>query len=179
MFEFIYRAAKKMKCFNSTQTVDIRLNLLEVHLAGSIGLIRQEESLRKGLKDKHGCDGSDGFSIHIQGAAGEMVLAKYLQIYWMGSVNTFTKINDVANFEVKTRSKDSYQLLVRRDNKDSDIFVLVVGTIPNFKIIGWLSGQEAKQEKWLKFHGDREGAYFVPNEELKSPSLLKGLIKND
>ena len=155
----------------------IKLNYLEVHLASQIGMMRQEISLQKGLKDSHGFDGENGWSIHIEGAGGEMAVAKYANTYWMGSVNTFKKINDVGKVEVRTRSRDYYDLLIRNDDKNEDVFVLVVGKIPDFKIVGWLKGKDAKKPEWLKTYANREAAYFVPQSELNSPESLIEMIK--
>jgi len=84
-------------------------------------------------------------------------------------VNTFKSLADlVSDVEVRTRSKDYYDLLVRADDQDSKRFVLVIRKGPkSFEVIGWIKAKEAKQEQWIKTYGNRPPAYFVPKSALK------------
>lgn len=152
--------------------IEITLNQLEIIWASQIGTIRHTEALKKGLPDKHGFDG-DGLTIHINGACGEMAVAKALGIYWAGSANTFKRERDVGKWEVRTRSKDYYDLIVRADDDNNNVYILVTGDIPNFKIHGYISGKDAKQEKWIKDYGGRPPAYFVPKQFLSNIEQLK------
>lgn len=155
--------------------IAVELTWIEVWLASEIGKLRQYESLRKNLKHKYGFEGV-GWDIHIDGSGGEMAVAKALGIYYGGSVNTFKTEGDIGNLEVRTRSKSDYELLVRPDDNDEAVFVHVTGTLPKFKVHGWLKGKDAKQPKWLQDYGNRPPAYFVPNSALQPIEELK--IKN-
>jgi len=158
--------------------IEVELNWVELWLASEIGKLRQFESLRKGLPDKYGFEGA-GWNLHILGASGEMAAAKALGIYYGGSVNTFRTQADVGSLEIRTRSKDSYELLVRPDDKDQAIYVHVTGSNTKFKVHGWLFGKEAKEEQYLQTHGGRDPAYFVPFSALKNLSDLKALLKKN
>lgn len=145
----------------------IKLSISEMHIAAQIGSMRQIQALAKGLPDRHGFDGLDGWSVHIEGAAGEMAVAKALNLYWGGSVNTFKSLGDIGSqLEVRTRSKDYYELIIRPNDKDDSRYVLVTGRAPNYNVVGWIKGKDAKQEKWSKTHGNRPAAFFVPHKEL-------------
>jgi len=149
--------------------VKIKLTRYDTFCAATVGAKRQAESLYKKLPDKHGFDGADGWTIHIEGAAGELAVAKALNLFWDGTVNTFKRGGDIGDkLQVRTRSKDYYDLLIRQNDKDEDIFVLVVGQIPNFKVVGWMRGVDAKQEKYSQTYGNRPSAYFVPQKDLNS-----------
>jgi hypothetical protein len=152
----------------------IVLTLGELHMAAEIGVLRQLEAIRKKLPDRHGFDGDTGWTIHIEGAAGEIAVAKILGTYWGGTVNTFKTEGDVGKLEVRTRSKDYYDLIVRDNDKDDSVFILVTGKAPNFNVIGWILGKDAKNTEWKQTYGDRPGAFFVPQKELKPIDSLPG-----
>lgn len=146
----------------------LRVTLLwyEMQQAASVGVSRQVESLRKGLKDAHGFTGS-GWDCHIEGAAGELAFAKAMGFYFSGSVNEFGKADIGTRIQVRTRSSHTNDLIVRDGDKDDDIFVLVTGKAPDFLVQGWTHGKTAKQAKYKKSHGGRAEAYFVPQYALR------------
>lgn len=152
----------------------IELSEQEFRFAVKIGEIRQEEALSKNLPDKYGFDGVAGLAVHIEGSAGELAVAKALGIPWDATVNTFKSLPDLTgNIEIRTRSKSDYDLLIRPDDKDDKIFVLVIRKSTKiFDVIGWIKAKDAKQEQWLKTHGNRPAAYFVPQQELKGIESL-------
>lgn len=151
----------------------VTLETYEWAMAASAGMRRQMAAVAAGLEDKHGFNG-DGWGVHIEGACGEMAVAKALGIYWDGSVNTF-KRPDVASLQVRTRSEDWHDILVRPGDGDDDIFVLVTGRSPSFTIQGWIRGSEAKVSEFLATHGGRPPAYFVPQKRLRPMSELHGI----
>jgi hypothetical protein len=111
----------------------------------------------------------------VLGACGENVVAKALNIYWDGSVNTFRSRPDVGKYEVRTRSNKTkngkpYQLLVRPDDDDAKDYYLVrlIDALgwPRFRIIGHIRGGDAKRPEWFHPHGGYKKAYFVPDEAL-------------
>ena len=151
----------------------VSLTVSELLMAANIGIKRHMEALKKGLPDKHGFDGQNGWTVHIEGAAGELAVAKALNVYWAGTVNTFKTGADVGSLHVRTRSKDNYELLVRDNDLDDGIFIHVTGLAPHYNVVGYLLAAEAKNKKWLREHGDRPAAYFVPNDQLKNIEDLK------
>jgi hypothetical protein len=151
--------------------IDVTLEPYEIALAADVGVRRQLAALEAHLPDAFGFAGA-GWSEHVEGAGGELAFAKATKRYWNGSVNTF-KNGDVGTVQVRTRRDPKYDLLVRPGDSDDDAFVLVIGTIPKFCVVGWLYGREAKQEKWLRTYGNRPAAYFVPQAALR---VVKGAI---
>lgn len=153
----------------------ISLNLMELQLAAELGIERQLESLRKKLSDKHGFNGLDKWTIHIEGAAGEMALAKYLNVFFVPTINTFKKGGDVGNYQVRTCLKNDEEdlyLLVRPDDDDERIFIAIWSRCPDYHILGWMKSSDAKQEKWKQFRGGRPPAFFVKPEFLNPMSTL-------
>ena len=147
----------------------IRLNENELIMAANVGVRRQAASLQKNLRDMHGADPSKGWLLHIEGACGELAFAKAMNWFWNGSVNTF-KLPDVGNVQVRTRSKDNYELIIRKN--DTGVFVLVTGVAPRYEVHGWFNTLHVRDE-WLKDHGGREKAFFVPQAELYPLATLK------
>ena len=134
--------------------------------AAMVGLMRQIDAIRKGLPDAHGCNPEDGWDAHVGGACGEMALAKTLDVYWDCSVNTFKSQGDVGGREVRTRSKHDYDLIVRESDPEDRTYWLVTGVAPNFRVHGWIKGDEARRDEWWKNHGGRGYAWFVPQQSL-------------
>lgn len=148
--------------------VIVVLEEMEMLTAGLLGVVRQIAALKAGRRDRHGIDAEDAFKAHVAGAMGELAVAKCLGLYFPLSVNTFKTGADVgACFQVRTRSREDYELIVRKDDRDDDRFVLVVGTPPKLRVCGWITGGEAKQDVWLANHGDRGACWFVPQVELR------------
>jgi len=142
----------------------IQLANHEVGAAVRVGGLRHWEAVRGGMADRHGFDG-DGWGVHIEGALGEMAAAKALNIYWDGSVNTF-KAHDLVGIQVRTRSRNDYELIVRPSDDDDAAWVLVTGKHGTYNVRGWIRGKDAKREEWLQTHGQRPPAYFVPHAAL-------------
>lgn len=153
----------------------VELSLSEMLNGCIVGCLRHHESSRKKMPDKHGFDGSklSGLSIHVDGACGEIAVAKLRGRYFGGLVNSFKAADLGNNVQVKTRSSHDYDLIVRRDDNPDHIFVLVTGSPPQLFVRGWIYGHEAMQEKFLKTYGGREPAYFVPAKFLRQ--VTKGV----
>lgn len=148
---------------------EVKLNPAEFAFAETIGKMRQGEALRLGLPDRHGAQKEDGLRIHCVGAAGEIAVAKALGVYYEPTVNTFKEGGDVGPYQVRTRLRHKYELLVRDGDRSEDAFVLVTreGREATFRVHGWLHGGDAKRSDWYHAHGGRDFAYFVPQLELR------------
>lgn len=155
--------------------MNIILTSAEMAAAAIIGTNRNIAAIQQGLPDANGHQGS-GWNLHIEGACGEIALAKALNIYWSASINTFKNGGDVGSLQVRTRSRDDYDLIIRPNDNRQSKFILVTGVAPHFTIHGWITGIDARRDEWWHEHGGRPGAWFVPTKELKSLYHLKGEI---
>lgn len=144
----------------------------ELLQAAITGVVRQAKALAANRPDANGFDGNNGWQIHIEGACGEMAVAKHLNRYWSASIDQFKSGGDVGRLQVRTRSKHEYDLIVRADDRDEDVFVLVTGQAPKYSIHGWISGREAKMPEFAKNYGGRPSAFFVPKDRLWGLELL-------
>ena len=143
----------------------VTLTPYEIRIASTIGVERQVESVLKRRKDAFGFEGL-GWSEHIEGAMGELAVAKALDVHWGGPVNVF-KGDDLPGIQVRTRSAHNWELYVRPGDSDEAIWVLVTGRCPDYWVRGWIVGREAKRREWLQTHGNRPAAYFVPTSRLR------------
>lgn len=155
--------------------IAVMLGWPQVTIAVWVGAMRNIASLRQGLRHSHGYDGSDGWSIHIEGAAAEMAVAKFLGLYWEGGVNTF-KQGDVGDLQVRWTDKESGRLLIRPRDPLA-IYVLAVGRIPEFRVVGWFEYLSARdlRDDWLTDFGNpiRPKVHGVPQFHLRDIEELR------
>lgn len=142
------------------------LDWYEVAIAAKVGIQRHIYALKSRNADAFGRGSDDGWTDHIEGAAGELAFAKSIGSYWRPSVNTYGSGGDVGRVQVRTRSKSHYDLIVRENDRDGDLFVLVRGRIPQFEIVGFIRGLDAKKQKYSRSYGCRPAAFFVPADSL-------------
>lgn len=154
----------------------INLEWFEVSRAALVGVSRNVEALRKGLQSARHMSDDALWSAHILGALGECAFAKGTNRYWSGSVNTFKDPDVGDNIQIRTRSKHNYDLIVRDNDRDDDVYVLVTGGPTEFVLHGWMRCADAKQQQWRANYGDYGDAYFVPKHCLKP---LDPLIQKD
>ncbi len=140
---------------------EIILSRNELQEAASVARQRMDGVEDLGLKDKHGAEVDRNFQYHLLGAKGEIAFKKFMNSNEKLSVNTFKKIPDISGFEVRTRSQEDYDLIIRKDDPDDRIYVLIVGEGCRFKIIGWIKGCEKYNFQPKTFNG-RPKAWFIP-----------------
>jgi hypothetical protein len=151
-------------------TVRVHLEWYEAEQAIYVGGRREAEALRRNI-DKPQYSRQESVENHIQSAGAEKAVAKRLNLDWHASINTFADgVADVGGaIEVRYRRLD-YELKVRERDHDDRYFVLVRGALPDYEIIGWLKGKDAKRPEWWKDPGLHGPAFFVPDPYLK-PAL--------
>ena len=163
----------------------VELTWYEAEMAAKVGMARAFSSMRAGHNAfKHGLGKDEGglFDMDIRGAAAECAVAKALDLFWDGSVDTFHEKADIGeNIEVRSVKDEKRRLLVRpEDPTEGRYYVLVVdlwnkGTTPNYIIQGWLPGDECKQDEFETDFGrtDRPPCFGIPPSRLRSIATLK------
>ena len=151
----------------------VELEWFEVSRAALVGVSRNVEAMRKGCVNRMQI--GDEWSAHILGALGEAAFAKATNRYWSGGVNTFKAADIGSNIQVRTRSKASYDLIVRSADRDDDVYVLVTGGPTEFVLHGWIRCGDAKRDEFKANYGMHGEAYFVPKSELNpiEPLVMK------
>ena len=145
----------------------IYLTDFEMRMAAHVGIERSIQSIAMGLKDAHGFDGDGRWDINIEGAAAEQALAKYLGRYWGGDIGTFKKPDIGKNIQVRSTVLRNGSLIIRENDNENDYYVLVTGKMPDFEIVGYILGKDAKQNEYWKQPNERPGAWFVAQDRLK------------
>jgi hypothetical protein len=113
---------------------------------------------------------------HIEGALAEIAVAKVLDRYWTGGVSTF-KGGDVGELQVRCRIAElddtEKRLIVQQQDREDDLFVLVVGKAPCYRVVGWTTGARAKANPgWIQNPGNFGEAFFVPQDALSDMRVL-------
>ncbi len=142
----------------------VSLSGYEIYMASCVGTARRLASLKRGETNK--VQNKDfGWHTDIEAACAEVSVAKALNVFWGGSVNTF-KLPDVDGVQVRHTQHTTGRLIVRDNDSDEEIFVLVTGSHPDYELRGWCFGRDAKQEKYLQ-RGDHP-AWFVDQSGLRN-----------
>ena len=151
--------------------ISVVLTANEMYVASMVGLRRRLSSMSLGFLERNGAASAsiaEAWYYNIVGAQGEMAGAKALGVYWPASINAAKSDPDMPpDWQVRTRGKSSYDLMIRKDDIDSHKYLLVTGTGPEFLVHGWIYGKDAKQEEWYGVKGVRNNpCFWVPQSAL-------------
>lgn len=153
----------------------VTLEFYELAMGEFIANLRISESKRLGLKERFDTPMSKehNFNINLRGTLGEIAVAKYLNQYWAGTVNTFHTLSDVG-LEVEVRTTIyAEKKLILRDNDPEDAYYFQVLQMNNetFRILGFIHGSYAKVKEYYYTTNERPKAYFIPQSDLIKPTL--------
>ncbi len=156
---------------------EITLTWAEMLIAANVGVMRNVQSMRLGRgridSPTHQFGGMDfAWASNIEGAAGEMAVAKHLGLFWSGAIGDI-EADDVGPYQVKTNTSRKWDdLILRKWNKPDRIYISVLSFAPRFIITGWISGSEGMQERFYREGTPGMPAYFVPRSILHPMSDL-------
>ena len=145
--------------------VDIKLSSTEMFLAAQVGVMRQIQNLNKGRKGAYGSGSNNDWQLHIEGAMGECAVAKAMGIYWNGAIGDLDA-GDVGRLQVRTRSSHRYELILHKRDSDDDKYILVTGKNGQYRLHGWIKGNEGKNPDYWSDPAGGRPAFFVPQGEL-------------
>lgn len=142
---------------------EVKLSMPEVMQAVIVGVMRQMHNIKAGNTHLYGGHEDQGWQYHIEGAMGELALAKHLGVFWGIGLKGGA---DVGRHQVRTTSRTGNRLIIHPDDADDERFYLVIGVNGKYQIMGWIMGRDAKDKKyWTDPTGSRP-AYFVPSDDL-------------
>jgi len=152
--------------------IRIKLDWSEILVASSVGCMRNVQSLRNRCKPGNSIGLDDTWTINIEGAAGEMAVAKYLQMYWSGNVGNYNA-DDVGSYNIKTNTSRKFDdLILRPTDYDDKYYILVLSFLPEFVICGWIKGADGKSPSWAREGTPGRPAFFVPRSKLNPMATL-------
>ena len=143
----------------------VTLSPAEIYWAACAGCMRHAQNLKNAKQPRHGIDAATAdWQAHIEGALGEMALAKHLRIYWPGKGELTDP--DVGPLEVRTTPYEHGKLILHPSDGDDSIFWLLTGFNGTYNVRGWISGRDGKRDiYWSDPVGGRP-AFFVPQDAL-------------
>lgn len=152
----------------------IQLTSSEIMQGALVGVMRQVQNLKVGRKDAYGAEQEQGWQYHLEGALGEMAVAKALGIYWNGNLSDLDASDMFAGrIEVRTTSHPRGRLIMHDKDKDDHVYILAIGVNGSYRIQGCITGRDGKKpEYWVK---GKRPAYFVPWEALSPVKTVIGL----
>lgn len=148
--------------------MDVSLTPDECRAAAYAGIHRRLDSLSKGRVEVYGkAAGGAYWDIDCEAAAAELALAKALGVFWVGGTDPVAdrRDGDVAGLQVRHTKHRNGKLILHNRDSDAHTFVLVVGAMPEFEVVGFITGAEGKQPQHWWANAPRP-AYFVAREFL-------------
>ena len=155
----------------------VKLTQRELMLGSIVGLQRQVEcqaSSKNGNRSiseyqkRYGNPGVKGlWNNAIEGALGELALAKHLNVYHTG-IGGYNYVDVGEFYEVRTRPEVYQQLFVKKKDNPDKYYVLVQGAYGEYKIRGWICGKEVfSTPSWYHSNGGNTSEQFwVPLEKM-------------
>lgn len=159
----------------------VRLTPQELHHAGHLGLTRQYGAMSRGDRDSvNEKNYPDALNVHVIGAMGEMAVAQYLGFWFKFTEGTYKIYSDLqGDIEVRTRSNEDWDLLVRPNDADESTFILATLSGPDVIIQGWIKGRDAKRDEWMRDWGNKgRPVYSVPKKALEHISVLRNKYRD-
>lgn len=143
-------------------TRDILFDKRDKQIATEVGVARFDASGH--LKNNGGMFKS--LEHDLQAAAAEYAFAFFSGLEWHTEVNRFEK-PDVGIWEVRNRWSHKKLLRIYPKDIEDQPYVLVTGKMPLMRIVGWIWGREAKQDKyWGQIEPEREPMFYIPHADL-------------
>lgn len=153
----------------------------EIRQAAFVGIMRRTFALERRHNGQHGIRATDDlWAIDIEGACGELAVARYLNLAWTGSWgSSFGR--DVGGFvEVKTRlierNPARTDLMLDRQVDDATIAVLVYARSPSYELVGWIHGRDGKRPEYWKDPAGGRPAFFIQPAALKPIEVLRSML---
>ena len=150
------------------------LNESECNVATNHGLSRYFNNREKGTNNQSHKVGNHPIFKEVDGVGGEIAVAKFFNVFpdidptpRSGGCDLVTKTG--VRVEVKTTDYAKGRLIAQKwkeEQKCSDIYVLVIGTLPTFKIIGWIASEDLLLDENVKTELSGE-CYSVTQDKLK------------
>ncbi len=130
--------------------------------------MRVVQNIKKGRRDKYGAETQSVWHTHINGALGEVAVAKYLGRYWdgMGALGDLHAADVGGGVQVRWTGKPNGDLILHPSDADDKPFVLVTGDAPRFTLHGWILGRDGKLETYWRDPAGGRAAFFVPQNKL-------------
>lgn len=159
----------------------IRITLKPEHIEVAKRAAALRNASHRGANRADGVVASDSLGMDVDGAYGEIAVAIASGEPWTNAALSIEKwllsrdnLPDVGNKEVKTTRRANGCLLIQKHSTSRAPYVLaLLDEFPVVKIVGWMPGEEVKQEKYWRTNVPRP-CYMAPQCDLRP---IEGLIQ--
>lgn len=145
----------------------VTLTSAEMTLVHMVAGLRQVSNEAMARRDAHGASVELGLDGHIQGAAAEAAVAKYLNRWWSGALNNLGAADVGQHLQVRSTQHEKGCLILHRPDPDDHYFILAVGRAPTFRLAGWIRAAAGKDESFWRDPKGGRPAFFVPQSALE------------
>lgn len=149
--------------------MNIVLSASEIMLAANVGMRRNAaaiiEQRRARFAERYP---GELWAFHIEAACAELAVARTLNAFWNGSINTFHAPDLPGKIEVRWSKLPSAKV---RPDDNGVVVVSVTGQCPRYVIAGWCNSDDVKRDEWKS--KTEPLCYFVPHNALRSIEELK------
>ena len=159
-----------MTTAEAPRPVTVELSKAETIYAVMVGGARQSAAARQGRRNDAARPDAD-WQCHIEGALGELAVAKALGVFWAPNIGGYDYAGDVAGYHVRATVNPTGALIIHPKDPGEAPFVLVTGEPPYLHVRGWFYARDAKQTRYWRTTDNRGRplplpAYFVPAGDL-------------
>ena len=157
----------------------VKLEWFEQWTVCTIAFLRRRETECDG-SFRPAYSGNDSIYGDIDAVGAEQAVAKFLNRYWLAGVNTHQLADVAPDIEVRQTPHANGRLCIRPDKLQPERpYVLVRGTMPDYEIVGWIRGKDARRDEWIDDPNKRgKSAYYVPASALCTCFSKKALAEN-
>lgn len=127
----------------------VTLTALEVRVAEVVGTTRFERSRTNGYRDRSHVPAQDRLKADVDGAGAELAASKASGCRWAMTCGEDLEAPDLEpHVEVRHTTHTDGGLIVRPRDHGDRLFVLVVGTLPRYRVVGWIRGEQARRDEF-------------------------------
>lgn len=125
----------------------VELTSSEALIAAYVGSHRRLRAVYRGHRARHGRGDGDEWTADVEAAAAEVAAAKALDRFWTDLAG-LDEDGDVGShapkIHVRHTTLEYGRLILRPNDPGEGIFVLVIGTVPTFTVVGWITAAEGR-----------------------------------
>jgi hypothetical protein len=153
-----------------SEGVAVTLTRQEALQAAYGGVHRRLRAIFRGRQHRYGRGDGDAWQADVDACGAEIATAIAVDRHW-GDDPEPDYLGDVGSRSPKLHVRHSVRpdgrLILREDDPDDAVFVLVTGTIPAFRVCGWITGREGKAGDLIDLNNNRPPCWMVPQSELR------------
>jgi hypothetical protein len=161
----------------------IELLEFEYRICKIVGKDRNDVNIANGVIERIMSKIKTPEEIHIEGAVGEFVVAKFLNVYPDFTTEPRRRGAELMfmGWKVDAKNRNPYRDMMTPCHKqlgDADIYVCVTGEFPKYEITGWCWENELIRPENVRNFGYRD-SYFLEEGKLHNILNLKYIDWNN